>query len=682
MKKLSYLLFIIIFFITPNFVAQSNGNIPLHCKTKFNREGGVGDVWGVQINGTNYALITLDGGLSIVNTDNPSSPIETVHINHENYPAGVKLGIPDVETFVYGGITYAYLATNKKNDIPPLFQPFPLVMIININEAIADSGEILIDPYNPSGDVYVGKIDDFGEIKQSHTLTIAGNYLYVATLNDSLPVWNLISSPTNPLYKGFVTLNPSDCAIHEMFVKSTGGNQARVYAASLTGGLQVLELTFSEGPPPKGVQPQITVNSRIEHLYDFDRAYPNQRISGDGLFDYRYTHSAWPTDDEEYIFTTDELAIYFMNPLTQYSDGDPNLYIPPDVLKTPRREGAFLRTWKKSLLGNNSSFKGGFYVSEDYYQGITDLTIIDTNWVPNSIHQMHSKGDYLYVAHYTQGFRMLDISDPENLVEIGFYDDFPLIDFDPSSDLFFRKGGNWHQGINGVFPDKNRPNICYAGGSDGFYIFDVTPPLYAPTNLSVTGSQNNHPLLQWDVRSGAVNYRIYKKLTTEIGYVYLSTTGNVSYEDLTETIPLPGGSGQTHPAHYYVTAVDVTSHESNASNRVSIDVSGAYLDKKGDGKNKETESLEYSLSNSYPNPFNPSTQISYSLAQDADVSVKVYDMLGTEVANLVSETKSAGKYNLSFNAENLASGVYIYRITASKNGSVLFANSKQMILLR
>ncbi|MCH8035120.1 MAG: T9SS type A sorting domain-containing protein, partial [Bacteroidetes bacterium] len=92
--------------------------------------------------------------------------------------------------------------------------------------------------------------------------------------------------------------------------------------------------------------------------------------------------------------------------------------------------------------------------------------------------------------------------------------------------------------------------------------------------------------------------------------------------------------------------------------------------------------FDFVLKNNHPNPFNPSTQITYSLAQDADVTLKVYDMLGTEVAKLVNETQTVGNHEINFNAENLSSGVYIYRITASNNRRILFTDSKQMILLR
>ena len=100
----------------------------------------------------------------------------------------------------------------------------------------------------------------------------------------------------------------------------------------------------------------------------------------------------------------------------------------------------------------------------------------------------------------------------------------------------------------------------------------------------------------------------------------------------------------------------------------------------------------YYLSQNYPNPFNPSTTIKYQLSSSGIITLKVYDILGREITTLVNEFKSAGSYEINFsatggsasggNAKNLSSGVYIYRITASNNGKILFTDSKQMILLR
>ncbi|MEO8399230.1 MAG: T9SS type A sorting domain-containing protein [Ignavibacteriaceae bacterium] len=85
----------------------------------------------------------------------------------------------------------------------------------------------------------------------------------------------------------------------------------------------------------------------------------------------------------------------------------------------------------------------------------------------------------------------------------------------------------------------------------------------------------------------------------------------------------------------------------------------------------------YSLSQNYPNPFNPSTKIQFGIPESGLVTLKVYDLLGQEVATLVNEQKNAGSYEVDFDATNLNTGVYFYKIT-SGNYSV----SKKMILLK
>lgn len=85
----------------------------------------------------------------------------------------------------------------------------------------------------------------------------------------------------------------------------------------------------------------------------------------------------------------------------------------------------------------------------------------------------------------------------------------------------------------------------------------------------------------------------------------------------------------------------------------------------------------YSLSQNYPNPFNPSTTISFTVKESGFVSLKVYDLLGKEVATLVSQELSNGKYNVDFDASNLASGTYIYRL---KTNNVVL--TKKMMLVK
>ncbi|MCE1164776.1 MAG: T9SS type A sorting domain-containing protein [Bacteroidetes bacterium] len=85
----------------------------------------------------------------------------------------------------------------------------------------------------------------------------------------------------------------------------------------------------------------------------------------------------------------------------------------------------------------------------------------------------------------------------------------------------------------------------------------------------------------------------------------------------------------------------------------------------------------YSLSQNYPNPFNPVTMIRFALPNSGNVSLKVYDILGREVANLVSGFKRAGEYIVDFDASSLTSGVYFYRLESEG-----YVEVKRMVVLK
>jgi len=91
------------------------------------------------------------------------------------------------------------------------------------------------------------------------------------------------------------------------------------------------------------------------------------------------------------------------------------------------------------------------------------------------------------------------------------------------------------------------------------------------------------------------------------------------------------------------------------------------------------------LSQSYPNPFNPSTTIEFSLPQTGFVTLKVYNILGEVVATLVNEELNVGTYTTQWNASGVASGVYLYRLQAgnpSAGSDQSFVETKKMVLLR
>ena len=159
------------------------------------------------------------------------------------------------------------------------------------------------------------------------------------------------------------------------------------------------------------------------------------------------------------------------------------------------------------------------------------------------------------------------------------------------------------------------------------------------------------------------------------GYEYLATTSDTQYDDPTVTINPPGGPAG-YEVYYKITATDITSHQSGFSNTVSCNVPGNDPHKIISG-DFSGDVLDYKLEQNYPNPFNPTTGIKYQLKEKGSVSLRVYDMIGKEVAVLVNENQIKGQHSVTFNAANLPSGVYIYSLRV--NG---FVQNNKMILMK
>jgi hypothetical protein len=92
---------------------------------------------------------------------------------------------------------------------------------------------------------------------------------------------------------------------------------------------------------------------------------------------------------------------------------------------------------------------------------------------------------------------------------------------------------------------------------------------------------------------------------------------------------------------------------------------------------EKTQPTEFILEQNFPNPFNPTTTINYSVPQTSQVQIKIFDVLGDEIETLVNEEKAAGTYEVTWYAENLPSGVYFYQLRAGS-----FVETKKMLLLK
>jgi hypothetical protein len=193
----------------------------------------------------------------------------------------------------------------------------------------------------------------------------------------------------------------------------------------------------------------------------------------------------------------------------------------------------------------------------------------------------------------------------------------------------------------------------------------TAPHLVFPNNGSV--AIGTKPTFRWQLVASAFNYRIQVSkdslfATTLLDSSDIEPTSYTSTKDLPDTV-----------STYYWRVC--------ATNGLGTSVwSNVWHFNSSLTEVKEITALQpkvFSLQQNYPNPFNPSTRISFSLPSKSFVSLKVFDLIGREVATLVSEVLSAGSYAKQWNAIDMPSGIYFYRLQADK-----FTETKKLILLR
>lgn len=191
---------------------------------------------------------------------------------------------------------------------------------------------------------------------------------------------------------------------------------------------------------------------------------------------------------------------------------------------------------------------------------------------------------------------------------------------------------------------------------------DVCPPV--PVELSSFTASFNRSIvnLNWETKTEVNNY----------GFEVERASNNQVWEK----IGFVSGSGNSNSPKAY-SYTDKTASSGKYTYRLKqIDTDGDY------SYSKEAEvdlgrPAAYSLEQNYPNPFNPTTKISYQIPVQSAVQIDVFNSIGEKVAALVNEVKEPGYYEVEFNAENLSSGIYMYKIQSGK-----YTATKKMILLK
>ncbi len=273
--------------------------------------------------------------------------------------------------------------------------------------------------------------------------------------------------------------------------------------------------------------------------------------------------------------------------------------------------------------------------------------------------------------------------------------------WEDSQDLFNALEGDIeHDGYGGLRIDQITDMRYNTRGYPKITIEEMAADSPSDVILLMIGTNDIISQYQLETAGARLDTLIRKILSEAEGHLIVSTI---------PPTPLPISNGRIETFNSVIPAI-IDSYKTAGSNISFIDINGSYMDSSTDllddayhpnslgfehiadgwydaimkivtdvkEKKKSNEVPEkFGLEQNYPNPFNPSTAITYSIQEISNVKLEIFDTLGRKLKTLVDAEKSAGSYSILFNADNMSSGIYFYRLTAGN-----FTQSKQMLLVK
>ncbi|MEO8168752.1 MAG: choice-of-anchor B family protein, partial [bacterium] len=276
-------------------------------------------------------------------------------------------------------------------------------------------------------------------------------------------------------------------------------------------------------------------------------------------------------------------------------------------------------------------------------------------------HNITIRGDYAYVAWYTAGVRVVNITNPASPTDAGGYDTYSG-----------SSGG--YNGVWGVYPYFPSGKVIGSDMTSGLWVFRFSSlkpriPVYliAPANNDTVVSPAAITF-RWNKTANLNSDPHWYEVRLRGTGIDITWRADDSLSVLTNPAVLQNGQTYT----WRVTVRD----EWNTTASVDSFRFTYKSNPNSVGTTFETP-LSFSLEQNYPNPFNPSTKIEFHLSVSGLTTLTVYDMLGRQVSQPVNEVLTAGLHFMNFDAGNLASGTYIYRLRSGP-----FVETKQMLLIR
>ena len=209
------------------------------------------------------------------------------------------------------------------------------------------------------------------------------------------------------------------------------------------------------------------------------------------------------------------------------------------------------------------------------------------------------------------------------------------------------------------------PKVFFMSASDSGYSIDNLSPA-VPTRIIAAGYDEKIEIT-WDenLENDFQYFAIYRSTDSSFNIDSMQIPTYTTIENSFNDFKVVQGESY----YYLIVAVDYAGNNSEISQKVFALVT--------DIESVDEIPTVYELSQNYPNPFNPSTVIKFSIPKSGMVSLKIFNILGQEVSTLVNEIKPVGSYEISFDATNFTTGIYVYRIESGG-----FTNTKKMLLIK
>jgi hypothetical protein len=265
------------------------------------------------------------------------------------------------------------------------------------------------------------------------------------------------------------------------------------------------------------------------------------------------------------------------------------------------------------------------------------------------IHNLYIRGNYAHISYYTSGYLVLDITDPLNPQIAGQYDTYP------------QNNGGSYNGAWGVYPFLPSGITLISDINTGLYVLRFNGTIPVELTSFSAAADNQNVILKWSTSSEKNNngFEIQRKDESDfyaIGFIEGNgTTTEINNYSFTDN------NLQSGTYFYRLKQIDYDGSFS-FSDEVMVEI---------------VNPASFVLNQNYPNPFNPSTNLKFSIPSTGFVNLSIYNLVGEKVGEIVNEILPGGEYDMTFNASNLSSGIYIAKLSADN-----YNQSIKMTLLK